>query len=798
MVLFVVLCGELTNPRYNVFVPGDYNNEDAYAQGQSWTEKMVNGVGKGLALTGTTFLQGTLGLVNGVGNWIATGNFSSFYDNDLNRGLDNLNKELDNNLLPNYYTDVEKEAKWYSPDNLFTANFLWNGIVKNLGFAAGAALTGGVYSAGIKGLSALPGISRLVSVGKQAEVLAATEAGLTSVNKVADTFGKVKALSDRFITSYNVLNKGGRAVVAGLSTTGEAGFEALQTLNEKRNELIQEYIAANNGVYPDAQALEEINAKASEVGNSAFLLNVGLLTATNYIQFPRILGSTYRGEKSVLNELTRETKNIIEEGGKYIAKPSRAGKILGTLDKIRPYTFSASEAFEEGAQFAIGKGVEDYYNKKNNNEPTSFLESLSEGFVQTFGTDEGMENVLIGGLSGAIMQGRGRFREDMAKSKNTADAIQKLNKYRLSDFTKDTIDSVNRGTVLQQEREGFLKKGDVLNSKDREADFVINYLSPRIKYGRYDLVEAEIRDYKALASTEEGFAQLVAEGKALPTDTREAFLDRLSKFEQTANNTCLSYQSLNLRYGGQVDEKGNLLYTSAVIDKMVYAASKVADYDVRIPSITPKLAAAGINVDQVIRDIIDGKVDSFNDAIDNIKGMKDLTDDQKEDLGEALEDVAEMAVRRDNYLKEYNEIKKAPAKFQEFTPTDTEETEAPKGETIKVKTKTGEKELEVGTEYFVGKGVDYDKDGLEVPVEVASLTILGENEDGTIKIKDNKGQIRDVSKEVLEDYKLGKVADLRANKTANYFYKHRKEIFEYNFGEKFGGKKPGRIEYKEG
>jgi len=63
--------------------------------------------------------------------------------------------------------------------------------------------------------------------------------------------------------------------------------------------------------------------------------------------------------------------------------------------------------------------------------------------------------------------------------------------------------------------------------------------------------------------------------------------------------------------------------------------------------------------------------------------------------------------------------------------------------------------------------VDYDKDGLEVPVEIASLTILGENEDGTIKIKDNKGQIRDVSKEVLENYKLGKVADLRANKTAN-------------------------------
>jgi hypothetical protein len=789
---------ELTNSRYNMFVPGDYNNEDAYAQGQGWTNKMVNSVGKGLALTGTTFLQGTLGLVNGVVNWGATGNFSSFYDNDLNRGLDKLNKELDDNLLPNYYTDVEKNARWYSPDKLFTANFLWNGIVKNLGFAAGAALSGGVYSAGIKGLSSLPGISRLVSVGKQAEVLAATEAGLASANKVADTFGKVKALSDRFITSYNVLNKGGRAVVAGLSTTGEAAFEALQTLNEKRNQLIDEYTTANNGVYPDAQALEDINARASEVGNSAFLLNVGLLTATNYIQFPKILGSTYKGEKSVLNDLARETKDIVEDAGKYVAKPSRANKILGTLDKIRPYTFSTSEAFEEGAQFAIGKGVQNYYNKKDNNEPTSFLGSLAEGFVETFTTDEGIENVLIGGLSGAIMQAKGTFAEERAKSRNTADAIEKFNKYRLSDFTKDTIDSVNRGTVLQQEREAFLRKGDVLNSKDREADFVNNYLSPRIKYGRFDLVEAEIKDYRVLASTEEGFAQLVAEGKALPTDTKEAFLDRLGKFEQTANNTLSLYQSLNLRYGGQVDDKGNLLYTPQVIDKMIYAASKVADYDVRIPAVTSKLTDVGIDVNQVMRDIIDGNVDSFNNAIDNINSIVSLTDDQKEDIAESLEDVAEMAIRRDSYLKEYNEIKKEPVKFQEFIPTDIEETEAFEGETIKVKTKTGEKELEVGTEYFVGKGVDYDAQGLEVPVEVSELTILGENEDGTIKIKDNKGQIKDVSKKVLEDYKLGKVADVRANKTAKYFYNHRNEIFEYNFGEKFGGKKQGRLEYDKG
>ena len=45
--------------RYDYFMPGDFDNEDAAAQGQSFGAKMVNGVSKGLLLTGTTFLQST-------------------------------------------------------------------------------------------------------------------------------------------------------------------------------------------------------------------------------------------------------------------------------------------------------------------------------------------------------------------------------------------------------------------------------------------------------------------------------------------------------------------------------------------------------------------------------------------------------------------------------------------------------------------------------------------------------------------------------------------------------------------
>ena len=776
---------ESTSSRYNAYVPGNYNNEDAYAQGQGWTDKMVNGVGKGLLLTGTTFLQSTLGLANGLARWAIDGRAASFYDNDFNRRLDEINKASED-YLPNYYKDVEKNASWYSPSKLVSANFFWDGIIKNMGFAAGAALSGNVYSSAIKGLSSLPALSKLFSVGKAAEALAATEEGLLAANKVADTYGKVKGLSDKFLGTYNALNIGQRAVVAGLATTGEAGFEAFHNLNDFRNERIREYTEAN-GAPPTGEALDEINAAADAVGNSSFLLNTGLLTATNYIQFPKILGASYRAEKGIVNSLTREIGDVTTDAaGNFIAKPTRFGKIISTIDKVRPYTFSIAEGFEEGAQYAIQAGTKDYYNKKYNGDASSFLASLSEGITQTLGTDEGMENVLIGGLSGALMSGRGKYIENKQIGTNTAAAIEAFNKYRLSDFTKDTIDSVNRGTVLQQEREDAIRQGDILESKDKEADYIINYLTPRIKYGRFDLIRSDIEDYKKLASTDEGFAQLQSEGKAFAGDTRELYLQRLANLEVTAEDIKSLYQSLDVRYGGLVTTDGKPVYSPKVMDQMIYAATKVADYDQRLPQLMAVLDAVGISTTDVVNDLTTGNSDSYIAAIEKVKASKSINEDE---LMQTLEDVAELALRRDNFLFEFNDIKNNPSKYDT---AETMDENAPKKETVSVKTKDGEEDIEVDTEYYLGKTVKYDKDGNEV-YGFPRLTILGENEDGTIKIKDSNGVVRDISKEELAGYKLGKVSDTLNNKKAKYYMEHSNTVFQFNFGK--GKKVKGRLEY---
>jgi len=785
--------------RYPLFFPGR-DNEEMYAQSQTLGSKIVNDLGKGLTLTGTTLLQSTVGLVNGLVQWGVDGRAASFYDNEFNRNIDEINKELENNILPNYYTNAEKNAAWYSPDKLLTANFFWNGIIKNMGFAAGAALSGGIMSAALK---ALPLTARLFSVGKAAEALAATEEGLLAADKVAETYGKVKSLSDQFLSSYKTLNKGGRFLVGGLATTGEAGFEAYNNLNQFRDERIQEYRNTHNGLEPTGADLAAINAEADNVGNASFLLNTALLSATNYIQFPKILGSSYKAEKSVINGLTKEIGEVTTDAaGNYIAKAPTTGfgKILSSLNKIRPYTFSASEAFEEGAQYAIQVGTQDYYNKKYKGAATDFLSSVTEGIKQTVGTDEGMENLLIGGLSGSLMQARGTFAEQREKSKNTTQAVIDFNKFRLSDFTKETVDSVNRGVVLQQEREQALKNGDVLESKDKETDYIINYLSPRIKFGRMDLVTSDLQDLRTLASSDEGFAQLVSEGKALQGDTREAYLKRLSSLENTANNIKSLYESLNIRYGGLMTKDGKQLYSPDVMDKMVYAATKIADYDERIPKISSELVSTNIDPASIIEDVANGNFESYDEAISDIEAMdKKLTSTQIGDLKQSLQDVAELTLRRQKFLKEYNEMKKSPEDFKDIKQEAiSKEGVVEEYETIKITTKDGERELAVGEEYFIGKGVDYDKDGLEKPIDISRFTILGENEDGTIKILTSAGEEKNVSKDVIAKFKVGKVSTLEANKPAKYFYNHRNDIFEYNFGEGYGGKKPGRLEYEDG
>ena len=91
-----------TDKRYPYVFRGS-NPEEMYAQQQTVTEKAFNDTLKFTNLVGTT-IAGGLGMVYGAAKFaLPGGKFSDIFDNPVMNGLDDWNKKIDNELLPNYY-----------------------------------------------------------------------------------------------------------------------------------------------------------------------------------------------------------------------------------------------------------------------------------------------------------------------------------------------------------------------------------------------------------------------------------------------------------------------------------------------------------------------------------------------------------------------------------------------------------------------------------------------------------------------------------------------------------------------
>jgi hypothetical protein len=773
--------------RFKRQLPGA-DNEDLWGQSQSNWDKMFNGITKGLALAGTTFLQGTLGLAYGLKQVVTGHGLNSLYNNDLSNSFQNFNNSLEN-TLPNYYTARERAADWLEPSNVFTINFLFDKLIKNFGFSLGAIYSGAAISKilglipEIFGISKAKGLSVLAnSIEKELTPLpplvrpAAVTNAILKASKVTNIINTIISPAEKFL-------------ISSLGAVTEGGIEALQGLNDWRNKKIQEYKDAN-GVSPQGEDLNKINNMAEDLGNARFGMNLALLTATNYVQLPKILSSSYKESKIIANGIERSINPItrkLETGLYESALPSTTlGKLAFRAKNIASLFFSPVEAFEEGAQNTIQQGVEDYYNKAYKGEGKDWLNSISEGARQTLHDKSGLEQILIGGLSGGLQQAgfvgtyqneKGKTRLGFGKSgeigergvtgyggeraKHTADFLAVLNKSKGTQSPDGWMQamamSAARGINLQLEGQQYIKQGDLLEAKDNEFDYQHNYLTPRIQYGRFDLVTSDINNYRQLAASPEGWLKLKEMGIANSGDTRESFLARLGQFEENAKNVNSLYQSLNVRYGGVLNKDKTPKYNAEALEKMTYAASKVANYDTRIPQVNASLASAGISTQPIIDSVIASNrvpEGATKEALDQIEGLKKLTDDGRNQLKSDLRDVIEMSLRRKNFLKAYDQLKEDPEKY---TPV-----EEPG---VNTSTTINGKNVEIGKEYSLAQPLFREGNKLSIS---PTLTILSSTLKGELEVKTPTGEItyrkpKDLSYDLLDsditDEKYNEIAE---------------------------------------
>jgi hypothetical protein len=745
-----------TGDRYLASLPGT-DTEEMVAQQQSSGAKWVNAIGKMVGTAGGSLVSGTAGLVYGIGKAAYDGKFSSLYNNEVTQSMDEMSKYLED-ALPNYYTAKERDADWWAPDNLFTANFWADKVLKNLGYSAGALGGGLAWGSLFKTIGLT---NKLVKAGRALELVTETEKAMTAVPRVqqfATMQNTLTSLGKKFLQgpASSILKSSDRILTSAMGTFGEASLEGLMNMNDFRQKAIEDY-KATYGEAPTGAALDEINDYSEKVGNFTWGFNTLLLTGTNYIQLPKILGSSRKNDKMLLGDIERDLSKPIGSQW-YTPRPGLLQKTKGAAGLF----FSKSEAFEEGAQFAIQTGTDAFFNRayENREDISSFFSNLAsvfegtmnEGIEETLNTKEGLESVLIGGLSGGIQQTvspkgtiaqKGFFGTGGELGRNTELAVSALNKTGTQKVLKDQVNFIGIGINSQRLRQEAIANNDILSEKDYERDYSLSYIMPRVKYGKTDSIYEEVDNYVQQAMSDEGFNELKSEGIIAEDETRESFIRRTNSIKELTKNTEKLYSQINDRYSAYVDKDGDRIFSDTVVDRMVYAASKVSDYDVRIPELNTSLINAGIDTQSVLQGVIENNepsMEATKAALDKINAM-DVISEEKDTLKRDLQDIIELSLRRKLFINDYEGIRENPTAYKEVDKTvDPKEPIVVKQSVVSEETKrkrTVEKELELGKEYSLKQVAKLEKGKLQLApkITVLSKTLGGEYEvrlpDGT-------------------------------------------------------------------
>lgn len=450
-------------------------NIENIASKQSTEEKWANGLTKFLGKTGTAVIGGTIGTVNGLTEFVTSGNFSSIYDNSFNKRLEDLNAKMDYKL-PNYYTQAERDKSLFA--QMGTANFWANDVLGGLSFTAGAIVSEGLWSLATGGTSLATTATRL---GAQMSA----KGGMKALLK--NTLGK-KALTN----GANVLNAGGVNIATATNlgklasfgntarfTMTSAGYEssveAMHYQKEMRDNFLLDF-EAKNGRQPTMEERTAFEKKLTDGANAVFGFNMALVGSSNIA----VMGKIYDLKMpsfGISQALNKKLFGVgVDASGKAVLQANRAQKIAGSVFSLtKPMVVEG--VWEEGGQSVVGKAFQNYvkasYDPKYTNQSLELSEAFMEGMEETFTTKEGFKEVLIGMIIGGVIgkgsnlvSGRGfselKGAEELAKSQvafNTSFSAEQIAENAMITGRPKTESSTNQTTPSatgQESLERFL------------------------------------------------------------------------------------------------------------------------------------------------------------------------------------------------------------------------------------------------------------------------------------------------------------------------------------------------------
>lgn len=632
---------------------------DIRANNQPWYAQIGAGLAKGAILAGTTFLDGTVGLIFGAGTAIGEGRWSGLWDNDFSKAMQSVN-EWSEQALPNYYTRAEQEQPWY--ENIFTANFLGDKFIKNLGFTVGAFYSGGVTAAGLK-VTKLPQLIGAIAKSSKAPAIVNTAVGATisAVNE-----GRIEALNnskDWFELHKAQLDDSLRERLNAIQAEYEAnaGKELVRSGVEGNQFVDPAYVKYQDAIAKEREAynaaLGKLNEDRLKMGNADLLMNIPILTASNIIQFGKLYANGFK--------TARKATNIVGKAGEYTAGTTRLGAATAITKG------ALSEGTEEMAQGAASRIAGNYYSTDVNNfyksktdpeaaqETLSWTKSFAEGINETVNDGSVWEEFFIGSLTGAL--GMPRFRS----VRNAQGGIQSpitieggaINEWRdynekiareneIANYMNSRINSPEfknyyqgliRHNKYQNDMNRAAEEGDEFNFKNAEHAQLVSDIAMFDNAGRMEDLTTLINTAfdtsdENLASIVENTTTTLEDGSKVgpfvdkngnpmyaTPEGKQEMIEKLQQNHDEMTNTINNY----LKIKDELDIKTGQQLSDDQLEELTWMKSQIGNWSERATAMSGEVKSA---IGSVL-----GNLDSFlrfNEQIRDFEGQThaDLTD----------------------------------------------------------------------------------------------------------------------------------------------------------------------------
>lgn len=320
---------------------------DVRAQEQSGLIQLANGILKGTAIAGTTFLDGTVGALFGLVQGGAalfdddqrTGFWENMFNNDFSKALREGNRALEE-ILPNYRSRDEIENPW-ALRNVFSMNTFADDFLKNMGFTVGAFYSGNAFLGGLKALKAAKWMSNTAAKTWGSIVSGFNEGRIEAGNLYDDM---VKADTQNLEREYKPLFDSIMAEEDTLVYNPETGVA--ESSKQRKLQLLQERLNA---------AKKDIEDRATRAGIADMVLNTIYLPFNDMYMYGKLYGRGFKPKADLRGNITKG----IDEAAKREAKKTLGDRIVREGREFITNPVSRKKAVARGLGMGLTEGAEE-------------------------------------------------------------------------------------------------------------------------------------------------------------------------------------------------------------------------------------------------------------------------------------------------------------------------------------------------------------------------------------------------------------------------------------------------------